>query len=219
MIEAALLDVDGTLIDDNLLHVLAWSRAFRRLGRSFDTDTLLHAIGMGGDKLVPALLGEVGEREAAEARRLHAEEYVQKGLITRAEPLPGARALLAALRARGVRLALASSANQEELDRYLGMLGGPDAVDAQVVKQDVAETKPAPHLFTVALERLGGPTRALVIGDTVYDVQAAREAGLPCVGVLSGGIERGVLAEAGAAAIYEGPQAVLDDLDRVLALG
>lgn len=218
MAEAVLLDVDGTLIDDNLLHVLAWSRAFRRIGREIDASAILHAVGMGGDRLVPAILGEIDEATADRARDAHAEEYVDAGLIEKAAVLPGAKDLLAALRAKGVRTALASSAKSSELERYLAMLGGKDVVDATVTREDVPSTKPAPHLFSVALDRLGRPRRALVIGDTVYDVIAARELALPCVCVLSGGIERRVLEEAGAAAIYEGPAALAADLDRVLAI-
>lgn len=218
MADAVLLDVDGTLIDDNLLHVLAWSRAFRRVGREIDASTILHAIGMGGDKLVPHVLGQVDETTAELARTFHGEAYIAGGLISRAEVLPGAAQLLAALRARGVRTALASSAKAEEIGRYTVMLGGDDVVDAIVTKQDVPETKPSPHIFAVALERLGRPKRALVLGDTVWDVAAARELGLPCVCVRTGGMAKKTLEDARPAAVYDGPAAILDDLDRVLAL-
>lgn len=215
---AVLLDVDGTLIDSNLLHVLAWSRAFRRIGREIEANVILHAIGMGGDRLVPAILGEIDEATAEEARDAHKEEYVGKRLIQHAEALPGAVDLLAALRARGARTALASSANADELEHYLGLLGGRDRFDAIVKRDDVPSTKPAPHIFSVALDRLGRPRRAIVLGDTVYDVQAARELALPCVCLLTGGLERRILTESGAAAIYEGPAAIAADLDRVLTL-
>ncbi|MFT3772952.1 MAG: HAD family hydrolase [Minicystis sp.] len=215
MANAALIDVDGTLIDDNLLHVLAWSRAFRRIGREIETSAILHAIGMGGDRLVPAILGEVDDATAERARGFHAEEYLEKDLISHSEPLPGAADLLVSLRARGVRTALASSAKKEELDRYRKLLGGAE-VDAVVTKEDVPTTKPAPHIFAVGLSRLGHPARAVVIGDTVYDIMAARELGLPCLCVLTGGIERKVLEEAGAAAIYESAAAIVADLPRAI---
>jgi len=170
---------------------------------------------MGGDRLVPAILGDASG-EVEEAQRLHAEEYRSAGLIRHAVALPGAADLLAALRRRGVSTALASSASAAELEPYLKLLGGADSVDVIVTREDVPETKPAPHLFAVALERLGRP-RAMVVGDTVYDVAAARELGLPCVGVLTGGIERRVLLEAGAAAVYEGVAALGGDLDHALA--
>jgi HAD superfamily hydrolase (TIGR01509 family) len=133
-------------------------------------------------------------------------------------PLPGAVALLDALRRAGVRTALARSARAEELDRYLPLLGGPGCVDAVVTCDDVRETKPSPHVFSVALKRLGSPARALVVGDTVYDVAAAKELGLPCVCVLTGGITRRTREEVGAAAVYEGAATVAADLGRVLSL-
>jgi len=217
-VNAVLLDVDGTLIDDNLLHVLAWRRAFERLGLEIDATALVHAMGMGGDRLVPAILGpDVDEATAELARDRHAAEYVSEGLIEHSRVLPGAIELLSALRAQGVRTALASSASAEELAHYLLLLGGEDVVDALVTKEDVPATKPAPHVFAVALERLGKPERALVVGDTVYDVAAAAGLGLPCVCVLTGGIERHVLAHAGAAAVYDSAAAVLEDLDRLLS--
>lgn len=217
MVEAALLDVDGTLIDSNLLHVLAWRRAFQRLGRQVPANAILQKVGMGGDKLAPAILGE-GEL-ADRAREIHGEEYADKGLIEKCELLPGAIDLLRALRARGVRIALASSAKEEEIERYLGLLGGRDMVDAITTKADVEATKPAPDIFAVALEKLGHPRGAIVVGDTIYDIQAAAKLGLPCVALLSGGIERATLEGAGAAAIYDSAADVVSDLDAVLRLG
>ena len=217
MVDAVLLDVDGTLIDDNPLHVLAWSRAFRRIGREIPIATIASAIGMGGDRLVPALLGDVDDETAERARAFHGEEYLDRGLIHHAEPLPGAVELMRALRARGVRTALASSAKKQELDHYQKLLGAP--VDVVVTKDDVSATKPSPELFAVALDRLGGSARAIVIGDTVYDVEAATRVGVPCIAVLTGGIARETLASAGAAAIYEGASALLADLPQALDRG
>ena len=216
MMKAALLDVDGTLIDSNLLHVLAWRRAFQRLGKQVAASSILYKVGMGGDRLAPAILGEDDEA-VAQARAYHAEEYTKKGLIACAEPLPGAAALLEGLRARRVKTALATSAKEEELDHYLSLLGGRTVVDAVITQEQVATTKPAPDIFARALEALG-VREALVIGDTVYDIKAAKKLGLPCVAVLSGGIERELLAEAGAVAIYDSAAAILADLDAVLEL-
>lgn len=217
MIEAALVDIDGTLIDNNLLHVLAWQRAFRRLGRQVDANILLHKIGLGGDQLAPDILGKGLDEEVERARRYHGEEYSAKGLIDHSEPFPGAVELLGALRARGVKVALASSAKQEEVDRYLEQLGGYQSVDALVMAEDVAATKPAGDIFARALEKLGHPSSALVIGDTVYDVAAASKLGVPCIGLRSGGIEFKVLIEAGAVLVYDGPAELLAHLDDVLS--
>ncbi len=220
MVDAALLDVDGTLVDNNLLHVLAWRRAFQRVGREVPAVEILHAVGMGGDRLVPAILGDTVDDATADlARDLHAEEYVASGLIHHSKVLPGAVQLLAALRKRGVRTALATSAKTEELAHYLVLLGGDDVADVLVTKEDVPATKPSPHIFARALERLGNPASAVVFGDTVYDVAAAGELGLPCVCVRSGGIEEENLETAGAAAIYDSAAEIVSDLDRVLTIG
>lgn len=218
MAQALLLDIDGTLIDNNALHVLAWQRAFRRSGIHLDVPTILHKLGMGGDKFVADVLGPAASETAQTVQAAHSEEYSAKGLIDHAEPLPGARALLRALHERGVRTALASSAKPEEAQRSLEQLGGRDAVDVLVSSADAAATKPDPDIFATALHRLGRPEYALVLGDTVYDIASARTLQLPCVCVLSGGIERATLAAAGATAIYHDAADVLTHLDAVLAL-
>jgi HAD superfamily hydrolase (TIGR01509 family) len=218
MSRAALLDVDGTLIDNNLLHVLAWRRAFERMGIEVEANRIMHAVGMGGDRLVPAILGEVDEEIAEQARAFHAEEYVGEGLIDHARALPGATRLIEALRARGVRVALASSSRREELDRHLVKLGPAAQVDVIITREDVPSTKPAPDIFAVALEALGRPTEAVVVGDTVYDVIAASQLDLPCLCVLTGGIERTLLEQAGAVGIYRNAAALADDLDRALGV-
>lgn len=218
MIDAVLSDIDGTLIDNTALHVLAWQRAFRRIGRYVDANTILHKIGMGGDQLAPSILGPDAGDTVERVQEYHSEEYGKKGLIDHAEPLPGATDLLRALRARGVRIALASSAKREELDRYLKMLGGPQLADAIVTSEDVSATKPAPDIFAVAREKLGKPPHALAIGDTVYDIASAGKLGIPCVAVISGGIERETLAKAGATAVFIDTADVLRHLDDILAL-
>jgi HAD superfamily hydrolase (TIGR01549 family) len=216
MVQAALVDIDGTLIDSNLLYVLAWRRAFQRVGKQVTANDILHKIGMGGDKLVPAILGTDDQRTADQIRHFYRQEFRGKGLVEHAEATPGAAEMLRALKARGIRVALASSAEQEDVEQYLEQLGGQQAAEVVATRADVAATKPDADLFVAALEKLGRPSRALVIGDTVYDIEAAGKLGLPCVCVLSGGIEREVLERAGAAAIYESPTDVLADLESVL---
>lgn len=219
MVDAALIDIDGTLMDSNLLHVLAWRRAFQRLGRQVEANQILHLIGMGGDQLVPAVLGEDAPEEIQErARTLYTEEFSEKGLSEHVEPFPGAVDLLARLRERGVKVVLASSGEQHDIDRYVQQLGGREALDGLVSSADVAATKPEPDIFVKALEQAGDGASAVVIGDTVFDVEAAGKLGLPCVCVLSGGIERNVLEEAGAAALYHDAADVLENIDEVLAI-
>ena len=218
MVEALLIDVDGTLIDSNPLHVLAWLRAFRRLGREVETNRIHHLIGMGGDQLAPTVLGEEAGEDAARAKELWIEEFSHKGLVDHVEPLPGAVDLLRALKERGVRVALASSGEQRDIDRYLELLGGPAMFTELVSSADVEATKPEPDIFEVALERLGRPASAAVIGDTVFDVAAAGKLGLPCVCVQTGGIERDLLVEAGARAVYADAADVVAHLDAVLTV-
>lgn len=218
MVDTVLLDVDGTLIDNNLLHVLAWRRAFERLGKEVPASAILYKIGMGGDHLAPAILGDDDEKALKRAEELHGEEYSKSGLIEHSRLLPGATELLRGLRARGVQLALASSAKPEEIERYLKLLGGRGVVDHVVTKEDVAASKPSPDIFAQALKKFDGPRQAIVIGDTVYDISAAKKVGLPCVAVLSGGIERDLLLQAGAVAVYDNAAAILADLDAVLAI-
>jgi HAD superfamily hydrolase (TIGR01549 family) len=216
MVDTVLLDIDGTLIDNNPLHALAWQRAFRRVGVQVDTNTLVHKIGMGGDQLAPAVLGEDAGEAIKRAIRFHDEEYSDKRLIDHAEPLPGAVDLLRALRQRGVKLALASSAKEEEVERYLKLLGGRQAVDVIVTAEEVTATKPAGDIFVSALIKLGRPADALAVGDTVYDVESAGVLNVPCIGLLSGGIEYKTLIEAGAVLVYDGPADLLAHLDDVL---
>ena len=218
MVEAVIFDADGTLIDSNLLHVLAWQRAFRRLGREVEAIAIVDLIGMGGDQLAPRILGEdATEDDAQRARDFYSEEYSKKGLVEHVEPFPGAAELVRAVRARGPKTALASSGEQQDVDRYVDLLGGGDAFDAIVASADVGTTKPAPDIFAVALERLDRPRSALVVGDTVYDIEAARKLGLPCLAVRSGGIATQLLAEAGAATVFAGAADLLERLDEALA--
>lgn len=219
MVDAALIDIDGTLMDSNLLHVLAWRRAFQRLGRQVEANQILHLVGMGGDQLVPTVLGEDAPGELRErARSLYTEEYTEKGLSEHVEPFRGASDLLVRLRERGVKVVLASSGEQRDIDRYVEELGGREALDGLVSSADVVATKPEPDIFAKALEQVGDGATAVVIGDTVFDVEAAGKLGLPCVCVLTGGIERDVLAGAGAAAVYTDVADVLDHIDEVLAV-
>jgi HAD superfamily hydrolase (TIGR01549 family) len=216
VVDALLIDVDGTLIDSNPLHTLAWLRAFRRLGREVEGNRVLHLIGMGGDQLAPSILGDEAGEDADRAKELWIEEYSHWGLVDHAEPLPGAVDLLRALKERGSRVALASSGEQQDIDRYVDLLGGRGMFAELVSPSDVEQTKPAPDIFAVALERLGRPASAAVIGDTVYDVEAARKLDLPCVAVLTGGIERQLLVEAGATAVYTDAADVVAHLDAIL---
>ncbi len=212
-IEAMVFDVDGTLVDSNYEHTLAWARAFKELGIPVPTWRLHRHVGMGGDQLVEAVSGPDVERRLGDrVRELEKERY--RELIDEIQPFPGAKELLAACRDAGLRVILASSAKGEELEHYLELLDGHDHADDWTSSTDVEHTKPEPDLIEVGLEKAG--TRAAVmVGDSVWDVVAATRAGIPTLGLLTGGFGRGELDDAGAAAVFES----LEELQRALTEG
>jgi HAD superfamily hydrolase (TIGR01509 family) len=211
----AVLDVDGTLVDTNYQHALAWYRALRSLGETFPVWRIHRLIGMGGDQLVSALGGDgLEERVGDEARELWVEEFDR--LVDEVAPLPGARDLLVAVKERGHRLVLASSGKPQHVDVSLDLLDARDLADAWTSSGDVEASKPAPDLLQVALQKLGVPADAdsVLIGDSVWDVEAAKKAGMPAIVVRSGGFGDDELRDAGAVAVYDTPAdltAALDD--------
>jgi HAD superfamily hydrolase (TIGR01549 family) len=210
----AVLDVDGTLVDTNYQHALAWYRAFRSLGETFPVWRIHRLIGMAGDQLVAALGGDVVEARIGDEVR---ERWVKEAdpLMAEVSLLPGARELIVALKERGHRVVLASSGKPHHVDHALDLLDVRDIVDGWTTSEDVEETKPAPDLLHVALEKIGEPTDApsVVVGDSVYDVEAAKNAGMPAIVVRSGGFGDDELRDAGAVAIYDTPADLTDALD------
>jgi HAD superfamily hydrolase (TIGR01509 family) len=205
-----ILDIDGTLVDTNYHHAIAWQRAFRARGHEVPAWRIHRHVGMGGDQFVPALLGEEVDDEQGEAlREGHGEAYAE--LIDEVEPLPGARELLEDLRDEQLPVVLASSAKQEEVDHYLGLLGARDLVAGWTTSADVERTKPKPDLLQAAMEKAGGEGPWLMVGDSVWDVRAATAAEVPTLGVLSGGFSEEELREAGAAAVVESVEAIRQD--------
>jgi HAD superfamily hydrolase (TIGR01549 family) len=213
----AVLDVDGTLVDTNYQHALAWYRAFRSLGETFPVWRIHRLIGMGGDQLVAALGGDDVEARIGDEAR---ERWVKEAdpLMAEVALLPGARELIVALTERGHRVVLASSGKPHHVDHALDLLDAREIVAGWTTSEDVEETKPAPDLLHVALEKIGEPADApsVVIGDSVYDVEAAKNAGMPAIVVRSGGFGDDELRDAGAVAIFDTPAdliAALDDTD------
>jgi HAD superfamily hydrolase (TIGR01509 family) len=198
---AAILDVDGTLVDTNYHHALAWSRAFREHGLVLPLWRLHRHVGMGGDKFVAAVAGNEAEERVGDAVRARWEELFDE-LLPEIEPVAGARELLVELRGRGHRVVLATSAIGRHLDAFLDGLGARDLVHAWTTKDDVAASKPDPDLVEAAL-RQAGTRAAVLVGDTPWDVAAARRAGIDTVGVLTGGFAEAELLGAGAVAVYE----------------
>jgi HAD superfamily hydrolase (TIGR01509 family) len=198
---AAILDIDGTLVDTNYQHAVAWFRAFRRLDVTLPLYRIHRHIGMGGDQLVGALAGERFEREHGDAvREFEGDLYGE--LIGEVRPLHGARELLEELKGRGHRLVLASSAKAGEVDHYLDLLDARGLADGWTTSADVERTKPEPDLVAAAIECAGGGP-AVMVGDSTWDCEAAKRAGVETIGVLTGGFSDRELVEAGAVCVYE----------------
>ena len=198
----AILDVDGTLVDTNYHHALAWHRALHAHGHTVQMWKVHRHIGMGGDQILDALIGERAAAEQGdEIRADEAEAYGE--LIDEVEPMEGARELIERLRAEGATVILASSAKEEEIDHYLDLLDARELVDGWTTSADVENTKPEPDLVHAAVEKAGGDGPSVMVGDSVWDVKAAKAAGLPTLAVLTGGFSEVELREAGAVQVVE----------------
>jgi HAD superfamily hydrolase (TIGR01509 family) len=210
---AALLDLDGTLVDSNYQHALAWYRAFRGAGIVLPVWKLHRAVGMGGDQLVKAMTSEELDAQLGEELRI-AEKALFRQTIWECEPLPGARELLAELRRRGHKVVLASSANEQDLGHFLDKLDARDVADGWTTADDVARSKPEPDVVHAAIEKAGVAAKdAVMIGDSRWDVEAARAAKVPTIAVLTGGWAREELLDAGAAMVFESLEELRERLD------
>jgi len=197
---AAILDIDGTLVDSNYFHAVAWYRAMRAHGHTLPMWRIHRAIGMGGDQLIAALLGdEVEEREGDDIRDVEKERYFE--LIEEVQPLEGARELIEDLKRTDHRVVLASSAKPDEVEHYLDLLDARELADAWTTSGDVEQTKPAPDLVNSALEKIGGGP-AVMVGDSVYDCEAAGNADVETIAVLTGGFSDSELLKAGARIVF-----------------
>jgi HAD superfamily hydrolase (TIGR01509 family) len=210
---AAILDIDGTLVDTNYQHALAWYRAFRRHEVVLAVWRIHRHIGMGGDQLVPALTDDAFDREHGDAVR-EAEKELYMEMIGEVEPMRDARRLIEDLKQRGHQALLASSAKQEEVDHYLDLLDARALADGWTSSADVESTKPEPDLVHAALQKAGAdPGEAVMVGDTPFDVEAARRAGVPTLAVMTGGFSEAELRDAGAARIFESVAELRERLD------
>jgi HAD superfamily hydrolase (TIGR01509 family) len=197
---AAILDIDGTLVDTNYHHAVAWFRAFRQHGHVVPIWRIHRHMGMGGDQLVASLLSaEVEEREGESIRT--AEKALYLTFIGEVEPLRGARELLQDLRDRGRPVVLASSAKAIEVDHYLDLLDARELADGWTTAADVHRTKPEPDLVLAAIEKVGGGP-AVMVGDSTWDCEAATRAGIDSIAVLTGGFSKSELLDAGATAVF-----------------
>ncbi|MFE9557603.1 HAD family hydrolase [Streptomyces sp. NPDC006703] len=213
MARAALFDVDGTLVDTNHLHVTTWWEAFRQAGHDVAMHDIHRSIGLSSDDLVARLLGEDRDRDEDEAlSAAHTTLYAT--YFERLPALPGARDLLRELAGREWRIVLATSAGGAELTALRRAIDADDVIAGVASADDVAEGKPAPDPVHRALELAkADPAEAVFVGDTVWDMKAARAADVRAVGLLAGGIPRADLEEAGAQAVYGDTAELLSRLD------
>jgi phosphoglycolate phosphatase-like HAD superfamily hydrolase len=207
-----LFDVDGTLLDTNYLHVLAWWRAFREAGHDHVTMADIHrAIGIGSEELVDRLLGTDGQPDQDTVDK-HGERFAD--LRDHVVRLPGADRLVAECARRGLATVVATSGKESDLDWMLEAIGAGDAVSGATTSDDVDRSKPAPDLLAVAMERQRlDPAATVLVGDTVWDVEAADKAGVRCVALTCGGIGEPDLRRAGAVEVYDDPADLLAHLD------
>jgi HAD superfamily hydrolase (TIGR01509 family) len=201
MPKIAILDVDGTLVDTNYHHAIAWFRAFRRHFLTLPVWRIHRHIGMGGDQLVAALAGDKVEERLGDSIR-DAESELYRELIHEVQAMEGSRKLIEELKKAGNVVVLASSAKDWEVEHYLELLDAKELVDAWTTSADVERTKPQPDLVHAALDKAGGEGDAMLIGDTVWDVEAAARAGVETLAVLTGGFSEAELREAGAKDVF-----------------
>jgi HAD superfamily hydrolase (TIGR01509 family) len=208
---AAILDIDGTLVDTNYQHAIAWYRAFRQSGVVLPVWRIHRHIGMGGDQLIAALTSEAFDEERGDEVRA-AEKPLYMSMIEECEPMQGARELIEELKKRGHAVVLASSAKGTEVDHYLNLLDARDLADSWTTSDDVEATKPEPDLVKAAVEKAGGGD-AVMVGDTPWDIEAAKRAKVKTIGVLTGGFAESELTDAGAACVFESIAELRDRLD------
>jgi HAD superfamily hydrolase (TIGR01509 family) len=198
---AAILDIDGTLVDTNFHHAIAWYRAFKQHEIVLPIWRIHRHIGMGGDQLIGALCDQTTEDEKGDDIRA-AEKVLYSELIGEVEPLKGARELIEDLKERGHAVVLASSAKEDEVDHYLDLLDARELADDWTTSADVESTKPAPDLVKAAMEKAQNDD-AVMVGDTTWDVEAAGRAGIESVTVRTGGFSAAELRDAGAVCVFD----------------
>jgi phosphoglycolate phosphatase-like HAD superfamily hydrolase len=207
----AIFDIDGTLVDTNYQHALAWYRAFRQHGVVLPIWRIHRAIGIGSDRIVEMLAGEQIEQELGETLR-DAEGPLYQEMIHEVEPMQGAHELLRDLKRSDHALILASSAKENEVERYIQLLDAKEFVDGYTTSADVKESKPEPDIVNAAIEKAGGGA-AVMIGDSTWDCKAATRAKLPSIGVLTGGFSEQELTEAGATIVFDSVEHLREHLD------
>ena len=214
-VDTVVLDLDGTLVDSVYQHTTAWRAAFRDVGVDVPAHHIHRTIGMGGDRLVTAVAGESVEKAVGDDVRARHQERLDER-FHEIVATDGAAELLEELRVRGFTLVLASSADKELSERLLDLVeGGAALLHDRVAGEEADASKPAPELVDLALRSVDAD-RAVMLGDTVWDVESAGRAGVPCIGLRTGGISTAELLEAGAASVHDTPRDLLEHLDETL---
>lgn len=195
---AVFFDLDGTLLDTNYIHIMAWWATLAKAGQRVPAAVVHQHVGMGSTEFLAALVGEDHDG----LKDLHDERFDEMRQL--AAPLPGAADLIRAVKRTGAIVAVVTSATEREAPTLIGTLGVQDEIDVVVNGEDADRAKPHPDLFTQALTKTGlRPEHVVAIGDTVWDVKAAAGAGIGCIGVTTGGIDEDTLRRGGALAVYE----------------
>ena len=211
MADIAIFDVDGTLVDSNYQHALAWFRAFRRFDMTIPIWQLHRATGMGGDMLVAHVAGDKAEEQHGDQLRDAWEEELTP-MIGEIQPFDGARELLEAVKIRGFRIVMASSGNKKLVDTFLDLFGGKDLADAWTTSADAEKSKPAPDIIEAALASVGGGA-GVMVGDSIWDCAAAAKLDIPTLTVRTGGFSDGELTDAGAVGVFQSLRELTEKLD------
>ncbi|PZR71627.1 MAG: HAD family hydrolase [Chthoniobacterales bacterium] len=209
---AAIFDLDGTLVDSNELHVQAWQETFRHFGKEIPVERLREQIGKGGDQYLPVFLTEQEMREFGKEADEYRGAIFKKKYLSQVRPFPRVHELFERIRSDGKKIALASSGKEDEVERYQKLLGIEALVDSRTTADQVAHSKPKPDVFIAALRTLGrlAPEDAIAIGDTPYDIEAAKKIDLSTIALLCGGFREDILRQEGACAIFRDPADLLD---------
>ena len=210
MIKAVIFDIDGTLVDSVDLHAQAWKEAFKHFGKDIPFEMIRHQIGKGGDQLVPVFFSREELEEFGEQLEEFRGELFKSDFLNRVRPFPKVRELFLHVKEDGKKIALASSAREDEIKIYKKLTHIEDLVEEETSSDDVEKSKPHPDIFAVALEHLGvNAAEAIAVGDTPYDAEAAGKLGLRTIGMLCGGFTERELLSAGCIELYEDPADLL----------
>jgi HAD superfamily hydrolase (TIGR01509 family) len=216
MAKAVIFDLDGTLLDSVDLHARAWQEAFRQFGYEFPLDEIRSQIGKGGDQLLPVFLSKEDQEKIGEQLEAYRGKLFKDKYLSQVKPFPCVRELFLKIGDDGKKLAIASSAKGDELKTFERIARIDDLVDAETSSADAEKSKPHPDIFEAVLDKLGPeikPPDCIVVGDSPHDAEAAKRAGIACVGVLCGGFPKEALVRAGCIAIYADPKGLLSQYD------